>query len=293
MQFHSLLRAAVSALSLALGIGIAFGKDQGNTAPVIIGTVGPRPPSMPSSVPHLSGTSGVHSGVGQYRPIVVTNAGGIRTYVYPATHNSTVLHLAGSSLANSNPSTGIQHAGNSRNSAALVSPRVANRHTGVNGNGSSGNLPGKGSLDPQTSARIRNWKGNPNSFAQAQQKHADHCHHHHDHDWWKNHCFAFVFFDWGFWAWDAGWWYPAWGYDPYSSYEYNEPIYGYSGLSPDEIVADVQSALQLQGYYSYAVDGRMGPLTKSAIANYQRDHRLPITYAIDPATLGSLGLIAP
>jgi peptidoglycan hydrolase-like protein with peptidoglycan-binding domain len=35
----------------------------------------------------------------------------------------------------------------------------------------------------------------------------------------------------------------------------------------------------------------MGPLTREAIARYQRDHRLPITYGVDPATLGALGVI--
>jgi len=56
-------------------------------------------------------------------------------------------------------------------------------------------------------------------------------------------------------------------------------------------VASVQVALQQQGYYQYAIDGQMGPMTKEAIARYQRDHRLPITYGIDPATLGSLNII--
>src|SRR5690348_13440383 len=40
------------------------------------------------------------------------------------------------------------------------------------------------------------------------------------------------------------------------------------------------------GYYTYAVDGKMGPLTRAAIARYQRDHLLPITSGVDPATLG-------
>jgi len=56
-------------------------------------------------------------------------------------------------------------------------------------------------------------------------------------------------------------------------------------------VAGVQAQLQRLGYYTYAVDGRMGPLTRAAIARYQRDHLLPITSGIDPATLGSLGVI--
>src|SRR5437667_196245 len=127
--------------------------------------------------------------------------------------------------------------------------------------------------------------------SQARLNHANNCHHHHGSNWWRNRCAAIIFFDWGWWGWYDGWWYPAWGYDPYSNYEYNEPIYGYDGLSPDQIVASVQAQLQQLGYYTYAIDGRMGPLTRTAIARYQRDRLLPITSGIDPATLGSLGII--
>jgi len=115
--------------------------------------------------------------------------------------------------------------------------------------------------------------------------------HHHDHAWWRHHCVTIIFFDFGWWGWYDGWWYPAWGYDPYSYYQYNEPIYGYGGESPEQIVAGVQAALQERGYYQYEIDGRMGPLTRAAIARYQRDRGLPITSGIDPATLGSLGVI--
>ena len=115
--------------------------------------------------------------------------------------------------------------------------------------------------------------------------------HHHDHDWWRHHCDAIVFVGGGFWGWYDGWWYPAWGYDPYYSYyDYNGPIYGYDGLQPDEVIADVQAALQQLGYYAYAVDGVLGPATEAAIANYQRDYGLPVTGAIDPPTVRSLGL---
>ena len=40
----------------------------------------------------------------------------------------------------------------------------------------------------------------------------------------------------------------------------------------------------------YAVDGQMGPVTRAAIANYQRDSGLAMTSAIDEPTLNSLGL---
>jgi peptidoglycan hydrolase-like protein with peptidoglycan-binding domain len=52
----------------------------------------------------------------------------------------------------------------------------------------------------------------------------------------------------------------------------------------------VQAALQQQGYYRSEVDGLLGPLTRAAIADYQRDHGLYLTSAIDRPTLESLGI---
>lgn len=114
----------------------------------------------------------------------------------------------------------------------------------------------------------------------------------HDRDWWNHRCNTIILIGGGFWAWDAGWWYPAWGYDPYySDYAYNGPIYGYDGLPPDQVIANVQSALQELGYFPYAVDGVLGPSTQQAIANYQGDHGLYATGAIDRPTLASLGFV--
>ena len=85
--------------------------------------------------------------------------------------------------------------------------------------------------------------------------------------------------------------YPAWGYDPsYSYYDYDGPIYGYDGLTPDEAVANVQSELQRLGYYSGSVDGVLGRLTRDALSRYQSDRGLSVTGAIDPATVESIGL---
>jgi len=114
----------------------------------------------------------------------------------------------------------------------------------------------------------------------------------HDRDWWHNRCRTIILIGGGFWAWDAGWWYPAWGYDSsYSNYAYDGPIYGYDGLPPDQVIANVQGALQELGYYPDAVDGVLGPTTQQAIADYQRDRGLSITGAIDRPTLASLGFI--
>ena len=148
-------------------------------------------------------------------------------------------------------------------------------------------------LDPQTTQRLRNWQGKAPGYADAKRHHQEHWQDrkHHDHDWWRHHCDAIVFVGGGFWGWYDGWWYPAWGYDPYYSYyDYNGPIYGYDGLQPDEVITNVQAVLQQLGYYPYEVDGVLGPLTETAIANYQRDYGLSVTGAIDQPTVRSLGL---
>src|SRR5438552_14578465 len=70
----------------------------------------------------------------------------------------------------------------------------------------------------------------------------------HDCNWWRNHCHTIILIGGGFYAWDLGYWYPAYGYDSYNSnYAYDGPIYGYDGLSPDQIIANVQYALQQLG----------------------------------------------
>jgi hypothetical protein len=112
----------------------------------------------------------------------------------------------------------------------------------------------------------------------------------HDRGWWRNHYNRVVFVYGGWYYWNSGWWYPAWGYAPNSYYAYDGPIYGYNSLPPDQVVANVQAALQAQGYYQGEVDGLLGPLTREAIAGYQRDHSLYTTAAIDQPTLESLGM---
>jgi hypothetical protein len=172
----------------------------------------------------------------------------------------------------------------------LTNAKGANR---PGSNWSRQNLTGKERLNPQTKDRLRNWQGKAPGWNDAKRNHQDHWRdrHHHGHKWWHNHCDAIVLVNWGFWGWYDGWWYPAWGYDPYYSYyDYDAPIYGYDGLRPDEIIANVQAALQQLGFYGYAIDGVLGPATETAISNYQREYGLPVTGAIDPATVQSLGL---
>src|SRR5213596_1795237 len=112
----------------------------------------------------------------------------------------------------------------------------------------------------------------------------------HERNWWRNHYNRVVFVYGGWYAWNAGYWIPAWGYDSNAYYAYDGPIYAYNNLPPDQVIANVQTALQQQGYYQSDVDGLLGPLTRGAIAAYQRDHGLYITSAIDQPTLESLGM---
>ena len=112
----------------------------------------------------------------------------------------------------------------------------------------------------------------------------------HDRGWWYSHYNRVVFVYGGWYYWNSGWWYPAWGYAPNAYYAYDGPIYAYNGLPPDQVVANVQAALQQQGYYQGDVDGLLGPLTREAIAGYQADHGLYTTSSIDQPTLESLGM---
>jgi hypothetical protein len=112
----------------------------------------------------------------------------------------------------------------------------------------------------------------------------------HDRGWWRSRYNRVVFVYGGWYAWNAGYWYPAWGYAPNAYYAYDGPIYAYNGLPPDQVVANVQAALQQEGYYQSDVDGLLGPLTRAAIADYQSDHGLYTTSAIDQPTLESLGM---
>jgi hypothetical protein len=112
----------------------------------------------------------------------------------------------------------------------------------------------------------------------------------HDQVWWRSHYNRVVFVYGGWYYWNAGFWFPAWGYAPNAYYAYDGPIYAYNNLPPDQVVANVQTSLQQQGYYHGEVDGLLGPLTRAAVADYQRDHGLYITSAIDEPTLSSLGM---
>jgi hypothetical protein len=112
----------------------------------------------------------------------------------------------------------------------------------------------------------------------------------HDADWWRGHHSRVVFVLGGWYYWHANYWYPAWGYQPEAVYGYDGPIYAFNNLEPDQVVANVQAALQELGYYHGPIDGVLGAATSEAIANYQRDHGLYMTSAIDEPTLAALGM---
>jgi len=124
---------------------------------------------------------------------------------------------------------------------------------------------------------------------------SDACHRHwhewHDRNWWHGHCDTIVFVVGGYYFLDGSYWYPAYGYEPLQSYyDYDGPIYTYGNLLPDEVISNVQATLQDAGYYLGAITGSLNFETRTALANFQRDYGLPITGAIDEATVESLGL---
>ena len=85
--------------------------------------------------------------------------------------------------------------------------------------------------------------------------------------------------------------YPSdYGY-PYGSY-YTEPApYSSPGYDSSESLAiSVQDELTRLGYSPGPIDGVIGPQTRDAIADFQNDHRLPVTGQIDAPLLQALGL---
>ena len=124
------------------------------------------------------------------------------------------------------------------------------------------------------------------SFSQAVSLHR---HEFHNRDWWRRH-FQVVIINNNAFFFDAGFWFPAWGYFPGAYYPYDGPIYGYNGLTPDQVVVNVQLQLQRDGYYAGPIDGVLGPMTRHSIAAFQADHGLAVTAAIDQTTVSTLGL---
>jgi len=108
--------------------------------------------------------------------------------------------------------------------------------------------------------------------------------------YWNNHHYRW---------WDGGWLIVDGGFWPGDYYDsYSEPYrYSYrdSGSYSDyyssyATVSAVQRKLADLGYYNDSVDGIIGPNTRSAIAQYQRDFNLAVTGRINDSLLASLGI---
>jgi hypothetical protein len=114
----------------------------------------------------------------------------------------------------------------------------------------------------------------------------------HDQGWYRSRYPRVELIGGGYYYWNAGYWYPAWGYDTSAQYyAYDAPIYvGQSAEPPDRVIANVQAELQQMGYYQGEVDGLLGPMTREALTAYQADQGLNQTAVIDEPTLNSLGL---
>jgi hypothetical protein len=174
--------------------------------------------------------------------------------------------------------------GNENRTLAAINPQ---RHVITHDPAARPQLETRESPGDLARAKWHNRNDRP-SYSDALRRHR---HEWHDRNWWHDHCDTIVFVIGGYYFLDGSYWYPAWGYDPLQSYyDYDGPIYTYSNLLPDEVIANVQVALQDAGYYSGAITGSLNFEMRAALANFQRDYSLPITGAIDEATVQTLGL---
>jgi len=113
----------------------------------------------------------------------------------------------------------------------------------------------------------------------------------HIHDW-NHHHYRWSGGDWlivdpGYYPYDYGYGY---GSDYDDAAPYSSPAYSYDYSSSESLASSVQDQLARQGYSPGPVDGVIGAQTRDAIADFQNDHRLPVTGQIDTATLRALGL---
>lgn len=70
----------------------------------------------------------------------------------------------------------------------------------------------------------------------------------HDQGWWRQRYNRVVLISGGWYYWNAGFWYPAWGYDSANAYyPYDGPIYGYNDLPPDQVIGNVQTRFATAG----------------------------------------------
>ena len=206
-------------------------------------------------------------------------------------HNGNAFNKGGNNALNNRGGNALNKGGgnalNNRGGNAL------NNRGGNALNNHGGNaLTNRGGNNRFAANRNGNWRG-VSHWRNSHQVFAGYHRVWHDHVWWTGHYHSVVFVGggyWGHWYWDDGYWFPAWGYVPNFSYGCDCPIYAYRNLPPDQVVVNVQEALQDQGYYRGDVDGQMGELTRDALAQYQKEHDLEVTRSIDEPTVQALGL---
>ena len=54
------------------------------------------------------------------------------------------------------------------------------------------------------------------------------------------------------------------------------------------MVKEAQSRLKLAGFYQGKIDGKMGPKTKQALAQFEQQHGLPVTHQLNRRTCAAL-----
>ena len=185
-------------------------------------------------------------------------------------------------VVNAAPPGGGGHAGGGFHGGSVGGGRPA--YGGRGALGQAGNLRGNRYA---YAGNANSWHGNGGSWhGRGDWRHGDNDFHHH-------HRFSFGFFPY----WYPGWGYYDWGYPYYADYGYDYPDYyypdngyysGQNGSSGASIEVLVQSALARRGYYEGQVDGVIGPGTRSAIREFQRDNGLPVTGRIDSQTVQAL-----
>jgi hypothetical protein len=131
--------------------------------------------------------------------------------------------------------------------------------------------------------------------------------------WHRHHSYTNVSIGFGFgspyWGW--GWPYSYYGYSPYRfgysyypySYSYYPSSYGYpysygyysrpiyrGQPASSNVVVRVQERLARAGYYHGAIDGVVGPRTRSAVRAYERAHGLRVDGVISNQLLATMGL---
>ena len=173
-----------------------------------------------------------------------------------------------------------------------VTNAVAHQKPAVNNPGSGKpavNMPGNGNTIDTNVGGKRTTKNDHDNYEDVMRRYR---HERHDCDWWKQHYVIIVLIGGGYYYRDAGYWYPAWGYDVNRErYDYDGPIYTYGNLLPDQVIINVQRALQELGYYGGDLNGSLGVDTRHALTAYQQDYGLDTTGVVDEATVRSLGLI--